>query len=457
MGDYDSSSESDSESSRDSRIKPTEKVVPAPVPSAPQTVGDTNGAQYQIPGSSWIECYDRNSGFPYYWNQVTNQVTWQPPPEYAALQLMRKQQALKPSTADAPAAKAPSSVMRDPKMPAAPKKGKKYPWDGNSDSDEDRVGKAPSGDDSDNERKLLPSDKKKAVEQNKKTPGSQGSRLLLTEDGHDVYETSSLMTPLVPDTGPPGAEPPASHVATSNGTVTSECENIKKRESQSHLELADKILAEIEKEVPPDFVKSSTRRPSSETRSSTSFALIASYGDDSDQEEANESPTKPPCLFPSVAQSNSVTPKTLFPSAVETAAPVEVKVVAPVAGAETPRRQLLVSNSPPAVLDPNLPDSSMTFKRKKRIEFVSTPRAEIVPKTEVVSRPSEPLADYTPVTEPTVRYNMEPGERRGFGFSHLEPKSSGEKKAAAIQFIKAETFSFQSSLDVTSRFCVGKG
>lgn len=33
---------------------------------------------------NWQECYDESTGYPYYWNVETNQVTWEIPPEYKA-------------------------------------------------------------------------------------------------------------------------------------------------------------------------------------------------------------------------------------------------------------------------------------------------------------------------------------------------------------------------------------
>ncbi|XP_063826516.1 formin-binding protein 4-like [Ostrinia nubilalis] len=45
-----------------------------------------------IPHCPWSACYDENSGFTYYWNQVTNAVTWEAPPEYLlALKLAQQQ------------------------------------------------------------------------------------------------------------------------------------------------------------------------------------------------------------------------------------------------------------------------------------------------------------------------------------------------------------------------------
>uniref|UniRef100_A0A2A4K2U6 WW domain-containing protein n=1 Tax=Heliothis virescens TaxID=7102 RepID=A0A2A4K2U6_HELVI len=40
----------------------------------------------------WSACYDESSGFTYYWNQITNAVTWEAPPEYLlALKLAQQQ------------------------------------------------------------------------------------------------------------------------------------------------------------------------------------------------------------------------------------------------------------------------------------------------------------------------------------------------------------------------------
>jgi hypothetical protein len=41
--------------------------------------------------SAWQECYDSTTGYTYYWNVETNQVTWEMPPEYHAYMLAVKQ------------------------------------------------------------------------------------------------------------------------------------------------------------------------------------------------------------------------------------------------------------------------------------------------------------------------------------------------------------------------------
>lgn len=41
--------------------------------------------------TAWQVCIDETTGYTYYWNMVTNQVTWDMPPEYAAYENMAQQ------------------------------------------------------------------------------------------------------------------------------------------------------------------------------------------------------------------------------------------------------------------------------------------------------------------------------------------------------------------------------
>lgn len=40
---------------------------------------------------AWQICVDETTGYTYYWNMVTNQVTWDMPAEYAAYEKMTQQ------------------------------------------------------------------------------------------------------------------------------------------------------------------------------------------------------------------------------------------------------------------------------------------------------------------------------------------------------------------------------
>lgn len=40
---------------------------------------------------AWRACVDENTGYSYYWNIETNQVTWEVPPEYLAYESLLQQ------------------------------------------------------------------------------------------------------------------------------------------------------------------------------------------------------------------------------------------------------------------------------------------------------------------------------------------------------------------------------
>ncbi|KAI5639544.1 WW domain-containing protein [Phthorimaea operculella] len=64
----------------------------ASVATAPE--GYENAAIHPppIPHCPWSACYDESSGFTYYWNQQTNAVTWEAPPEYLLALKVAQQQ-----------------------------------------------------------------------------------------------------------------------------------------------------------------------------------------------------------------------------------------------------------------------------------------------------------------------------------------------------------------------------
>ncbi|XP_068617406.1 formin-binding protein 4-like [Battus philenor] len=65
------------------------------VSAAPQALASSDMAGIHpapIAHCPWSACYDESSGFTYYWNQKTNAVTWEAPPEYLlALKIARQQ------------------------------------------------------------------------------------------------------------------------------------------------------------------------------------------------------------------------------------------------------------------------------------------------------------------------------------------------------------------------------
>lgn len=74
----------------------TRKSYPAPLPghAYQNSAVNSSGAVHPapIPHCPWSACYDESSGFTYYWNQQTNAVTWEAPPEYLlALKLAQQQ------------------------------------------------------------------------------------------------------------------------------------------------------------------------------------------------------------------------------------------------------------------------------------------------------------------------------------------------------------------------------
>lgn len=52
-------------------------IVAVPPPPPPPAEGE-------VPPCPWVECIDESTGYTYFWNQVTNEVTWDCPPEYEA-------------------------------------------------------------------------------------------------------------------------------------------------------------------------------------------------------------------------------------------------------------------------------------------------------------------------------------------------------------------------------------
>ncbi|KPJ16044.1 hypothetical protein RR48_05999 [Papilio machaon] len=93
IGNYGDSDESDDEMVHVSYGVPSKKNN-----NSASTVGQDSTPNYAgihpapIQHCPWSACYDESSGFTYYWNQQTNAVTWEAPPEYLlALKIAQQQ------------------------------------------------------------------------------------------------------------------------------------------------------------------------------------------------------------------------------------------------------------------------------------------------------------------------------------------------------------------------------
>uniref|UniRef100_A0A131YIC8 Formin-binding protein 4 n=1 Tax=Rhipicephalus appendiculatus TaxID=34631 RepID=A0A131YIC8_RHIAP len=62
-----------------------EVVVGSQEPKSKGSTADTASAtEGEVPPCPWVECMDVATGYTYFWHQVTNEVTWDCPPEYEA-------------------------------------------------------------------------------------------------------------------------------------------------------------------------------------------------------------------------------------------------------------------------------------------------------------------------------------------------------------------------------------
>jgi len=443
VGDYNSDSDSEGNASTlDSEMKHfMDELKNMEGSTDMEEVSNETEGNIQTAGTNWIQCLDQNSGYPYYWNQNTNKVSWQPPLDYIAA--MQASKNTVPTKSDNAAQKS----AKQGKKALITKKKTKYPWEGNSESEDEKIEIINSfGGDSDEEKPKMKKRKKtEKPKVSKKLP--VGPELPPSADlVQEAYETSSLMTPLVADEGPPGAELedikpnviPQFSSPHQNGTapISSvpvkdepadivETVQISTERYSSEISVANRIITEIEKEIPPDL-KSRKSVKTSTKKSTNSFALIASYGDDSDVED-NSEPATVPCLFPAAL------------SGAEMAAPP----IKPLAATEENIEQIKEEiRNPETRLNPFISGGSIgdqdstckALKRKRRIEF---DRISV----EVTKSPkaANDLGAVDPVVESDVRYNMDPslGEHKGFGFS--EEGSSENQKTNGVELIKAQT------------------
>ncbi|XP_054930018.1 uncharacterized protein [Dermacentor andersoni] len=63
---------------------PSEEVSIEVPQSKANTVDAPSTTEGEVPACPWVECMDEATGYTYFWHQLTNEVTWDCPPEYEA-------------------------------------------------------------------------------------------------------------------------------------------------------------------------------------------------------------------------------------------------------------------------------------------------------------------------------------------------------------------------------------
>ncbi|KAL0276566.1 UNVERIFIED_CONTAM: hypothetical protein PYX00_004120 [Menopon gallinae] len=527
-------------------LKEIQSISHEPKTAAENCVRNTQsypGTFYQPQVSKWQQCYDHNSGYPYYWNTETNEVTWEIPLEFkAAVESAAVQRHQTSHYEQTHALETSAAKVKNPK----PKPACKYPWQ-DSDSEDEKIemitsfgpqsGEEESQEGAESAKSKTHCDKSKtSVKDNIVGPQlptvplvQYGTKRLSDLDDTEAeslndssYETSSLLTYRVPDTGPPGddsfnnnnesqaekqtnlknsafnsscsevpddcvkkeleSEAEEKTLKTDKTGVSENCDSIsdglpgsqtaeesnpvKSKEVPACFDFADNVIAEIEKEMPPDYsaglakkseevvpseskahpAEENPHKSGSTVKSSgiSGFALLANYEDDSESEEGSicekrksrDSPTK---VVTPAEQPEEKTVKPLFPC-MEAEMEKHGKDAFPV---EKPSPLSVKPDTRPEgetgnIYDPE-PDSTMmhkAFKRKKRIEFATVAYGGAA--TE--AKPFSP--DHSAGT--TSQYSIDPScnDHRGFGFSSSasEPsKKSSKIHGGWIQFVKTET------------------
>lgn len=277
------------------------------------------------------------------------------------------------------------------------------------------------------------------------------------------------------------------------GSVPADIKDLMNSASKSSTTSADSIIAMIEMEQPPDHkqdfhvlsslkaaeqriqramhkiqadkIMNGNEKSSRKEQKPSSFALIAGYGDDSDQDDTADSdtsatsaqkdtPSKEKSLFPILGHEESMKDdiKTIskFSLCSESSAPVKVNP-------ETSSKPALVF------------DSSVGQKRKKRLDIGAIHPQPLSgscnsthdsiddnAKSKAANEGSSGATSYTTVWSSTSTYASDPtaNDRRGFGFQvapcdeeEITPSNtssnSNKPKKSKIQFIKAETINAQ--------------
>ena len=211
------------------------------------------------PGAAWQECQDSNTGFPYFWNTVTNEVRWECPREFAQYQgrpggpgqvslpppgLVTNISLAQPPPVTRSREATPTTTGPDPARLTAPVKSSLV---SGYDSDDSESGSDNNEDDS--------------SQNNGKRPADPNE---LRED---------FIGPIVPS-----KEKSAEQV-----------------NSRSNSKEGEDILSLIEAENPPDYVEtkpvilpSTAKKESTKPRGSSSILQLASNYSDSDQGDSDD-------------------------------------------------------------------------------------------------------------------------------------------------------------------------
>lgn len=265
--------------------------------------------------------------------------------------------------------------------------------------------------------------------------------------------------------------------------------SVSKRPDSTPTSLADNIIAMIEMEQPPDHkpdenllsslkaaelrvqkavqniqangIINGLDKANSASDKPSSFALIAGYGDDSDQEDVtdtstpgpgNNKPSQERTLFPILGHEDSSKLNVTMSSA--TKPPNSSEGPGPSKGNSDglPKPSLIIDPSPGQKRKKRLdiggvhvqPLANRSISPSDSTEEPSKSSASAKSGCEV---PSSATANYTTVWSSTSTYTSDPtaNDRRGFGFQVIEEEAnlSNRTKKGKIQFIKAETINVQ--------------
>ncbi|GLV43659.1 hypothetical protein CBL_07014 [Carabus blaptoides fortunei] len=388
--------------------------------------------------NAWQECFDESTGYPYYWNVETNDVTWEMPQEY-------RDRLTKKSVADTQASEKP--IIQPEQLPVNNVNTKLTPNEMGrqrntnktkrkvkakktrrslSDSEDEKIVMITSfsegsGSESDNEKQLK-------VE----TKSSVGN--LLKQDQPLV-----VMGPHIEDIPEEAKHTPTVIPSASDMNKKEIIEPVKEEKLDetvilSRLRTQAKVLQELGGELPKSVDKSIICSDKTELLSDIikpqSLALVACYGDDSEPENEPPPPTTMPSLFPIPNEPKEInlesSQSTLFP----VTKPIDVKQF------ETPINNVKPqTQSVPKETEEDSLVHNKVFKRKKRLGVVfGVPQVKNEKRAKITS-------------EPAVEVDSSGEVRKGLGFQDECDSNSNETvvlsdksafKKGNIAFVKAD-------------------